>query len=282
MPTLFGAKKNITMYRRVVSLGRKVLFRLPVLPTYLIEEAGLTRIGDFNPQDIFIVGYPKSGNTWFQHMVCELVYGIDTRIAPDALIEQLTGADDSKSYYSRVSTPMYFKSHFLPRPEYRRVVYLLRDGRDAMVSYFHHIKAIEHLSELDKMDVVRNGTYLSPCKWYEHVERWLENPYTANILLIKYEDMKTSPAEVLHKFCDFAGIDRDDSYIEQVIARTSFSEMKKKEVAVGWANENWPKDQTFVRRGIVGSYKDEMPPDVLTEFLEQSAATLRKVGYSVD
>ena len=32
-------------------------------------------------EDIFIVGYPKSGNTWFQNLVVGAVYGMDPRRA---------------------------------------------------------------------------------------------------------------------------------------------------------------------------------------------------------
>ena len=45
------------------------------------------------------------------------------------------------------------------------------------------------------------------------------------------------------------------------------------------ANPRWPKDTPFFRRGEVGSWRDEMPAEVLEAFLEQAGPTLRELGY---
>jgi len=290
VPTLTGNGKQQGLSLKIRSVGSRIISKISSQPQStelesteekFLAAAGLTRIGNFDAKDVFIAGYPKSGNTWLQNIVCELIYGLDTTIAPDRLIQQLAIDVTYRPYYSRVGTPMFFKTHYLPRPEYRHVIYLVRDGRDAMVSYFHHIKAVNRLKELDTMDVVRNGTYLFPCKWHEHVEQWLTNPYNAQMIILKYEDIKADPLAALKQFCTFVGVERDTSYLEQVVRRTSFEEMKKKEATQGWDTLKWPKDQAFVRRGTVGSFRDEMPQDVLDEFLSQAESTLRKVGYSV-
>jgi hypothetical protein len=56
--------------------------------------------------------------------------------------------------------------------------------------------------------------------------------------------------------------------------------MRRKELQSGWDNPVWPADRAFIRRGIAGSYKDEMPPDVLAEFMQRAGPTLSKCGYS--
>src|SRR4051812_37715144 len=88
---------------------------------------GYTPIDEYHPEDVFIVGYPKSGNTWFQNLICGLMYGVDSRVCPALLVNDLVPDVHFNEYYHRYSTPMFFKSHSLPRPEYRRVVYLVRD-----------------------------------------------------------------------------------------------------------------------------------------------------------
>ena len=89
----------------------------------------LVPIGEFAEEDVFIVGYPKSGNTWFQHLAVGVLYGIDPRYAPDALVQELHPDVHYKSFYKRFRTPMTFMSHHLPRPDHRRVVYLVRDNK---------------------------------------------------------------------------------------------------------------------------------------------------------
>ena len=54
---------------------------------------------------------------------------------------------------------MYFKSHHRPKAEYRRVVYLIRDGRDAMMSYYNFINQL-HGRTHDLSGMVRDGESL--------------------------------------------------------------------------------------------------------------------------
>ena len=91
-----------------------------------------TPIWETNPEDVFIVGYPKSGHTWLQNLVSGAVYGVDPARTPDRVIQELVPDIYERRFYRRSSTPMFFKSHELPKPEYKRVIYLLRDGRDAI------------------------------------------------------------------------------------------------------------------------------------------------------
>jgi hypothetical protein len=41
----------------------------------------------------------------------------------------------------------------------------------------------------------------------------------------------------------------------------TFETMRENERKFGRADPAWPKDKAFVRRGEIGSYKDEMPPE---------------------
>lgn len=240
----------------------------------------LVPITEFVEEDVFIVGYPKSGNTWVQNLVAGVIYGVDPEHAPDTLIQELVPDVHYKHYYKRYWTPMFFKSHHLPRPEYRRVVYLLRDGRDVMVSYFRHRTDLEG-RRVDFLKMVRNGEGLFPCKWYEHVEAWLRNPYNANMTIIKYEGLKRNPIDELSKFCTFVGIERHDSFLKRIIEGCTFAKMRQKETQFGWDNtaNKWSQDKFFVRRGKIGSYKDEMPPDVLEAFLLEAVESLKRCGY---
>jgi hypothetical protein len=230
--------------------------------------------------DIFIVGYPKSGNTWTQNLVAGLVCGVDPEYTADRLVQELVPDVHYKRYYRRYYTPMFFKSHHMPRPEYRRVVYLLRDGRDVMVSYFYHLSALQG-RDVDFMGMVRRGEGLFPCKWHEHVEAWLANPYRAEIITIKYEDLKRNSAQELRRLCAFIGADRDAAFLERVAEQASFEKMHRKEQEGRYFKENslWPEDKHFIRRGVVGSHADEMPADVLDAFLAESARTMSKCAY---
>lgn len=169
---------------------------------------------------------------------------------------------------------MFFKSHYFPKPEYKKVVYLLRDGRDVMVSYYHYLQAIS--DKVDWADILKGQAF---GKWQHHIKAWLSNPYGAEMVIITNEGLKRDPVTELRKFCDFVAIDRDDDCLNRAAQKASFAKMHEQEVKWGWHNPSWPKDKFFTRRGEVESYQDEMPRSVLEEFMKEAGATLAKWGY---
>jgi hypothetical protein len=244
---------------------------------------GFVPITQFLAEDIFIVGYPKSGNTWFQNLIAGAVFGVDPRFSPSALVHDLVPDVSYNKYYRRYATPMFFKSHALPCPEYRQVVYLLRDGRDAMVSYRHY-REVHDGVEYDFLNFVTPETELYPCHWPEHVDAWMQNPYRARMLVIKYEDLLGEPVRELKRVCQFAGISRETDHLTAIAGAGSFRNLRDKEARMGFGrpDHNFPPDKFFFRRGVAGSHKDEMPPEVLEKFLEQAGETLRRCGYATD
>ncbi|MDR7420726.1 MAG: sulfotransferase domain-containing protein [Armatimonadota bacterium] len=238
----------------------------------------LVPIDAVTERDVFIAGFPKSGHTWFQNIVCGVIYGVDPEYAPDTLVQELVPDVHYKRFYKRFATPMYFKTHHLPRPEYHRVIYLLRDGRDAMVSYYHYNRVMIG-DAVDFRRMVTEGEHLLPCKWHTHVEAWLSNPHRADMLVVRYEDLLADPVNEMRRFCAFVGADRKTSLLEAVAAKTSFEVMREKERRFGWDDDRWPRRASFIRRGVAGSHKSEMPDDMLALFMDQARETLEKCGY---
>ncbi len=237
-------------------------------------------MGEFEPGDVIVAGYPKSGNTWVQALLAGVLYGLDLELAPDQLVQDLVPDTHRKKCFRRYSSPMFFKSHALPVPAYRRVVYLLRDGRDVMVSYWHHLQAITSHT-LDFLELVRSGAGLFPCKWHRHVEKWLDNPFDAQLLIVRYEDLLQDACGQLRRMLEFAGVQRDPADLERAVRKASFSAMQQRERRFGWENSEWPRDKAFVRRGAVGSYLDEMPPQVGEAFMNEAGVLLHDLHYSV-
>src|SRR5580704_1155995 len=241
-------------------------------------EAELIPVNRTDPTDIFITGYPKSGNTWMQNLIAGVAYSLDPEHLSDSEILNLVPDVHACHYYRRHGTPMYFKTHHLPRSEYRRIIYLLRDGRDVMVSYYHHLRALKG-DDVDFSEIVRTGQHLSPSKWQDHVNAWRSNPFGAEILTVRYEDLLENPVNELRRVCEFAGMERSPEVLKKVSRQASFSKMRAKEKKTGWSNPAWPSSRFFVRRGQAGSFRDEMPEDVLSIFMAQAEDTLRACNY---
>ena len=242
------------------------------------RASGLRPIDPLRTSDIIIAGYPKSGNTWMQYLIAGAFYGLDLTIVPDALVQDLVPDVHFKKVIKHYYPVTFFKSHFLPRPDYRNVIYLLRDGRDAMVSYWHYLQALTD-QPIDFLDMVRSGTGLFPCKWHTHVEQGLANPCGARMMTVRYEDLKEDTARELRRIGEFAGLACETAVLEQAARKGSFSPMKAREASFAWENPQIPKNKPFVRRGRVGSHLEEMPSTVRQAFVEEAREVLKKTGY---
>ena len=240
------------------------------------RATGLTPIDEHRPGDIFVVGFPKSGNKWMQYLLAGLVGGIDTTRCPDGLVQELVPDAQDRAAYRRYTDPVFFKSHDLPRAGCRKVIYLLRDGRDAMVSYFHHYNAL--FGPMDFVTLVRTAPGLAT-RWHEHVEAWLANPHGASVHIARYEELRRDPVASLRQIAVFAGVPVDEAVLASAVAAASFENQQRREQALGWKDPNWPKDRAFVRRGEVGGFRNEMPPEAMALFLAEAGPTLRKTGY---
>jgi hypothetical protein len=64
-----------------------------------------------------------------------------------------------------------------------------------------------------------------------------------------------------------------------VYAKASFGRLRAKEAREGHPLPGWPRDKPFFRRGEVGTYREEMPPEVLSSFLEEAGPVLARLGY---
>ena len=86
----------------------------------------------------------------------------------------------------------------------------------------------------------------------------------------------------MQRLCAFVGVERETAWLEDVIEKSRFDQMSQREDQFGIHIPKWPSDKKFIRRGQIGSYKDEMPPEVLEEFLRQAGKTLQELGYVLD
>ncbi|WP_417197991.1 sulfotransferase domain-containing protein [Bizionia sp.] len=234
-------------------------------------------ITETKPQDIFIAGFPKSGNTWMQNLIAGLQYGIETSMLPDSLTQELIPDVHGKQYYKRFHDVVFFKTHELPRKEMKRVIHLVRDGRDAMASYYAMHQAMKKQVTLKEM--VLEGKDVYPCRWHEHTRIWLDNPFNAEILIIKYEDLIQDAFKELKKIVEFAKLSCTDDLIYKAIEGNSFEQMKKKEKEFGWNNKEWDANEDFIRKGKVGSYKEEISVELIQSFESLSKVELEFFNY---
>ena len=165
---------------------------------------------------------------------------------------------------------MYFKVHDFPRPQYKRVVFLVRDGRDVVV-----LSRTTCVTFTEMMSIWPNWPRAtiagSPTNTPGPImQRLAGKSLRRELITIRFEDLKADPMTHARRFCEFVGIDRDDA-ITRAVAFASFDQMREREQRLGMDYRTWPKDKPFVRRGEVGSHKDEMPPRSSRSFCARPA-----------
>jgi len=146
------------------------------------------------PDDIFLVSYPKSGNTWTRFLIANLLY---PEKHPDFSNINLVIPDPealSKRTLAKLPRPRILKSHQYFDPRYLRIIYVVRDPRDVLLSQYHfHMKrrVIPDSFAVDEFAKRFVAGETSPyASWGENVAGWLATRYnTPGFLLLRYEDM---------------------------------------------------------------------------------------------
>jgi len=245
-----------------------------------------------NPRnsDIYLVSYPKSGNTWMRYL---MAYAIWPELTDIDLVEMASYVPsfrlendankmlDAKSPCNQLKHRI-IKEHTAynsaAKKHIKRAIYLVRDGRDAIVSYWHFCNQRDQSSiplsefiELSAKPEHSNGA------WKEHVIGWINADLDAK-LIIRYEDLLQNPEKCLRSALDFSEIEVSDAVIKQAVSRASFDSMKKLEQTKGFNLEQL-KTVDFVRQGTQGSWKGSFGQKDLEYFKQFHGGLIKELGY---
>jgi hypothetical protein len=185
---------------------------------------------------------------------------------------------------------------------HKNVVLLVRDPRDVAVSnYFQWINTVnpykqrllnlpEHPEDVPLFDYAMTRQFGIP-RTVDFLNAWAgELEKTGTHLLIRYEDMRAEPARLLGNILAFMGMQASADEIDQVVAGTSFENMKKLEqdqTITSGSRRLMVKDPNNpdaykVRRGKVGGYTDYFSDREIRD-IDRLIATLPPVyGYAPD
>lgn len=163
---------------------------------------------------VWLASYPRSGNTLLRTMLYR-VFGLPTHsiyddrgdIGADEATQKavghafLGGSWDERYPQLRDAAEVAFvKTHDGPIDD-GKAVYVVRDPRAAIASYYHYLKDFRpEWAGCTIRDVASGVVPFGP--WSYHLDRWnpLERPRT---LLVRYEELLSQPQQVIERLAQF-------------------------------------------------------------------------------
>jgi hypothetical protein len=234
----------------------------------------------FYEDDIFIVSYPKSGNTWLRFIIANLLNSNNEIINFHNVSNYVPEMGVQDNLISTLQRPRKIKSHATYNPKFSKVIYLIRDPRDVYVSYYHYSKK-SLAQNIDFSSFLRRND-IYPCRWHTHVESWLNK---SNIFaLIKYEDLLEDPFKEISKIAkDICGFQPSESKVRSAINCSSLENMKAIENKFGRPfrseTHKTKAPKTFVRKGIHGDWENYFSNEDKEYLYSEAKLLLKEFRY---
>ncbi|XP_053378997.1 sulfotransferase 4A1-like [Mercenaria mercenaria] len=252
------------------------------------DEIGEIEQMDTREDDIWVCTFPRSGTTLTQEMVY-LIQTLDfetaNKVHLDVRFPQVEVHDEHwpdfkglKEVEQRKS-PRMIKSHLhhslLPeqlRNGKGRIIYVCRNPKDVIISYFRWQKwvglLVERNDTLEKcLDGIVNGTEYA-CPWPRHLLEYWERRNDKNVLFLRYEDIVADKPAAIRRIADFLGKPLSDENVAQITKHCHVDNMRNNPMVNLKYWEDYKLVNTNIERAHINKGKPGIWHDVLTE--EQS------------
>lgn len=190
--------------------------------------------------DVFIVGFPKSGTTWMQ----QIVYLLQSDGKAPANYLEL----DKKSFFmditgtdilSDMERPLSIKSHLpsdlTPYNPHAKYIYVARNPFDVCVSFYHFIGSKYGVTDFDEwFDMFMDPKEAVYGDYFDNLLSWWRRRNNSNVLFITYEEMHKANTEAILRiahFLDYRLAEKlrmsENGFMKRVLQYSSFDHMKK-------------------------------------------------------
>lgn len=220
---------------------------------------------------IWLASFPRSGNTFCRNLFYD-VYGLESTSYP-----MEGNSDDSKKY--RVTKTHVRLKNIKEIKEDDFVIYLVRDGRDAITSNAHYRKNfIEPKSKLD--DTIEHGI-VAPLNshfggWSSNLQSWIDRAD----LIVRFEDLIENPIRFLKELEAKVNLPNPDySKIK------TFSQLKHgapRYGSGGRKNEGNLHSKAFFNKGKVGQWKEAFSSKHKALYWLFHGDEMESLGYKVN
>lgn len=251
----------------------------------------------FRPDDIIIGTYAKSGTTWMQQIVGQLVFGG----AEDVNVGELSPWVDLRVPPADIKLPAieaqthrrFLKTHlpvdalvFSPQAKY---IYVARDGRDVVWSlYNHHAHANDAWYAMLNDSPGRVGPAIDKppasirryfLDWlggnghpfwpfWENVGSWWTIRHLPNVLLVHFDALKRDMPGEIRGIAGFLDIPIDEDRFPAIVEHCTFDYMKAHaEKSAPLGGVFWDGGaETFINKGTNGRWRDTLTAEDVSRY----------------
>jgi aryl sulfotransferase len=170
----------------------------------------------------------------------------------------------------------------------RAAIYLVRDPRDVAVSLAAFLSrtpawAVQWMADPDaalgnSITELGNQVRQRLGPWSHHVDGWTGH-HLFPVEVFRYEDLHADPVGQFARLAAVAGLTVGAAEVTASVAAARFDRLREQEVRHGF-RERPAADRQFFRRGIVGSWRDELRADLVSRIERDHHATMARLGYA--
>lgn len=222
---------------------------------------------------IVISSYPRSGNRYLQNIISYCLNEDESRLnigLPE--ISENLNQSDINNFYSN-SNHKFLKSHLFWNQNHGKCIFLFRDGRDSITSYWRRAMYKKGYKKSITEFIIENlnGKHF-PSSWADYNNAWIDakNSNKKQIYPIAYENIIKNGQKVIKKMFDFLNINISDSIIKKSLEVNNFSSDIKR-----------VKEKKGLLFGKSGQWKQYFSKEDHELFLKLSKPTLLKLNYKI-
>jgi aryl sulfotransferase len=243
----------------------------------------------FRGDDIVIATYAKSGTTWLQQIVSQLLFdgasGLEVARMSPCVEHRVPPRDVKLPLLEAQSHRRFLKTHmpldalvFSPEAKY---VHVARDGRDVVMSlYNHHTKAndvwyrtINETSGLvgepmprpaaniqqyfdDWLD--RDGYPFWP--FWAHARSWWRAKQLPNVLMLHYANLKRDLPGEIRRVAEFLKIPIRAASWPSIVEHSTFEYMRENATqSLPFEGKFWDEGaKAFINKGVNGRWREQL------------------------
>ncbi|XP_048484935.1 sulfotransferase 1B1 [Plutella xylostella] len=220
------------------------------------------------PDDVWIGGFARSGTHWLAELTWLVTNNLDVDAAlNEPFVNRVHYYDYGRprSYFEGLCSPRYLQTHLAPSLlpprllDSCRVVYVIRDPRDVLVSCYHFFSShtdVGFLGDLKQFYELFKEGYVVYTPYFTYLKEFLAQKHHQNLLILFYEDMKKDIKTAAKQVAEFFHRDYTDEQLDRICEHLDISTMKQNK-AINSSDVLGDKGDEMVRKGEAGAWREE-------------------------